>query len=65
MPRPSPLRTGRGAPYRFPRGYCNVEGIAWLGRDRLLAVSDRRKRSQRRRCAKKDQSIHLFRLPDA
>jgi hypothetical protein len=61
--------TGRGLEaggqvYRFPgAGYCNVEGIAWLGSDRLLAVSDRKKRSQRGRCARKQQSIHVLRLP--
>jgi hypothetical protein len=41
----------------------NVEGIAWLSRDTLVAVSDRKKRRQPARCAEKDQSIHLFRNP--
>lgn len=52
------------AVYRFPsNSYGNVEGIAWLSQDTLVAVSDRKKRGQRNRCAKKDQSIHLFRIP--
>lgn len=53
------------AVYRFPsKSYGNVEGIAWLSNDTLIAVSDRKKRGQPNRCAKKDQSIHLFRIPD-
>jgi hypothetical protein len=57
---------GSEAVYRFPgRRYCNVEGIAWLSPDTLVAVSDRRKRNQANRVAKKDQSIHIFRIPDA
>ena len=52
------------AVYRFPsKSYGNVEGIAWLSRDTLVAVSDRKKRGQPARCAEKDQSIHLFRIP--
>ena len=55
---------GSGAVYRFPsKSYGNVEGIAWLSRDTLVAVSDRKKRRQPARCSKKDQSIHLFRIP--
>jgi hypothetical protein len=50
--------------YRFPsKRYGNVEGIAWLTKDTLVAVSDRVKSSQPSRCAKKDQSIHIFRIP--
>ena len=55
---------GSEAVYRFPsKSYGNVEGIAWLSRDTLVAVSDRKKRQQPARCAEKDQSIHLFRIP--
>jgi hypothetical protein len=56
---------GSGAVYRFPnKSYGNVEGIAWLSRDTLVAVSDRKKRRQPARCCdEKDQSIHLFRIP--
>lgn len=55
---------GSDAVYRFPsKSYGNVEGIAWLSRDTLVAVSDRKKRGQPDRCAEKDQCIHLFRIP--
>lgn len=55
---------GSDAVYRFPsKSYGNVEGIAWLSRDTLVAVSDRKKRRQPARCEEKDQSIHLFRIP--
>ena len=50
--------------YRFPdKNYRNVEGIDWLSEDTLIAVSDRMKKGQPARCAKKDQSIHVFRIP--
>ena len=50
--------------YRFPsKSYGNVEGIAWLAPDTLVAVSDRKKKRQPDRCSDKDQSIHLFRVP--
>jgi uncharacterized protein YjiK len=56
--------SGSEAVYRFPsKSYGNVEGIAWLSRDTLVAVSDRKKRQQPARCAEKDQSVHLFRIP--
>jgi hypothetical protein len=50
--------------YRFPsKSYGNVEGIAWLTPNTLVAVSDRRSADQPDRFAKKDQSIHMFRIP--
>src|SRR5262245_19279262 len=50
--------------YKFPsKSYGNIEGIAWLSNDTLVAVSDRKKREQPDRCAEKDQSIHVFRIP--
>jgi hypothetical protein len=58
-----------GQLFLFPRDdkdriiYCNLEGVAWLGNDRLVVVSDKGKADQPRRCARKDQSIHIFRLP--
>ena len=56
--------TGSDTIYRFPsKSYGNVEGISWLTADTLVAVSDRRKKGQPNRCAEKDQSIHLFRIP--
>jgi len=55
---------GSDAVYRFPnKSYGNVEGIAWLSEDTLVAVSDKRKARQPKRCAAKDQSIHVFRIP--
>jgi hypothetical protein len=55
---------GSSARYRFPnKSYGNVEGIAWLTPDTLVAVSDRAKSNQPARCAEKDQSIHVFRIP--
>jgi hypothetical protein len=52
------------AVYRFPsKSYGNVEGIAWLSEDTLVAVSDKKKARQPKRCAEKDQSIHVFRIP--
>ena len=55
---------GSGATYRFPsKSYGNVEGIDWLSRDTLVAVSDKKKKQQPGRCAEKDQSIHVFRIP--
>ena len=55
-----------GITYKFPsKGYCNVEGVAWLSDDHLVMVSDRMKAGkQPRRCEDKDQSIHIFRIPD-
>ena len=56
--------SGSQAVYRFPsKRYGNVEGIAWLAPDTLVAVSDRTKKQQPDRCSDKDQSIHLFRIP--
>jgi len=55
---------GSGAVYRFPgKDYRNVEGIDWLTKDTLIAVSDRVKKDQPLRCAGTDQSIHIFRIP--
>lgn len=58
------VEPGSGALYRFPsKRYGNIEGIAWLTPDTLVAVSDRKKSDQPARCAEKDQSIHVFRIP--
>jgi hypothetical protein len=60
---------GAGRQYDFPRTrkgkllYSTVEGISWLTADTLVAVSDLTKESHPGRCAAKDQSIHVFRLP--
>ena len=58
-----------GRLFLFPRDdrgrimYCNPEGVTWLGNDRLAVVSDKWKADQPKRCARKDQSVHIFRLP--
>jgi hypothetical protein len=64
--------TDTGQTYRFPQhrkhkpAYCNIEGIAWLSPDLILAVSDKRKSGdQAKRCKRKDQSLHIFRIPTA
>ncbi|MBT8468922.1 MAG: hypothetical protein KJN97_09250 [Deltaproteobacteria bacterium] len=60
------LVDGSQAIYRFPKkGYCNVEGVAWLSEDTLVCVSDKKKGRQPEKCAEKDQSIHIFRIPGA
>jgi hypothetical protein len=59
---------GSGRSYQFPRTkkgkrlYCTIEGISWLSKTTFVAVSDYRKSVFPKRCAKKDQSIHLFSL---
>jgi hypothetical protein len=59
-----------GQTYRFPQNrrdqsvYCNIEGVAWLAPDLILTVSDKRKSGeQAKRCKRKDQSLHIFRIP--
>ena len=58
-----------GIVYELPKSkkdntvYCTVEGIDWSDNDELVVVSSRRTRSQPKRSRKKDQSIHLFRVP--
>jgi hypothetical protein len=65
-PKTQTLVRGVSAVYRFPnKNYRNVEGIAWLSADTLVAVSDRVKKGQPARCAVTDQSIHVFRIPRA
>jgi hypothetical protein len=60
-----------GLLYQFPRDeegkilYCNIEGVSWISSRRIVVVSDKRKPGeQAKRCARKDQSIHLFDIPD-
>ena len=58
--------SGPGRIYEFPRTkkgkklYCTVEGISWLSPTSLVAVSDLRKSRHPKRCARTDQSIHVF-----
>ena len=59
--------------YEFPRDadgrvvYCMVEGVSWLdsaiGQERFVMVSDRAKSSTPGRCRDKQQSVHIFALP--
>jgi len=62
--------SGKGQVYRFPLDkndnciYCNVEGVDWLADNRIIAVSDRMKTDdQNGRCARKDKSIHIMKIP--
>lgn len=61
--------TGRGSTYDFPRSkkgkrkYCTLEGLCWLSPRSLVLVSDLSKGDYSKRCRKRDQSIHVFRLP--
>jgi hypothetical protein len=58
-----------GRLFQFPRAtdgaikYGNIEGVAWITPNRLVTVSDRRKKNAPDRIAGKDQSIHVFELP--
>ena len=61
---------GEGAVYRFSRVeddkivYCNVEGVAWLSPAQVV-VSDKTKSASRKaRRRSKDQSIHVFAIPE-
>jgi hypothetical protein len=60
---------GRGKIYDFPRTkngklkYCTVEGLCWLSDRSFVAVSDLSKPGFGGRCRKRDQSIHIFKLP--
>ena len=57
--------------YQFPKGsqcetiYCNIEGIHWVNDDVVVAVSDKMKGRGKQdfRCFDKDQSVHVFALP--
>lgn len=71
-PQPAGLEAileNEGRSFLFPRDengrivYCNLEGVTWLGDDRLVVVSDKGKHNQPGRCARKEQSIHIFALP--
>jgi hypothetical protein len=60
---------GNGRVYDFPRTkkgkpkYCTIEGVSWLSDRTLVTVSDLSKSEYPGRCRKRDQSIHVFRLP--
>jgi len=60
-----------GQLYEFPRAdngairYGNIEGVGWITRTRVVAVSDRRKKKDQpdKNLSEKDQSIHIFDIP--
>ena len=59
-----------GKIYQFPHDeageeiYCNIEGVNWVTPTQLVFVSDKRKPGEQpKKCAEKDQSIHIFNLP--
>jgi hypothetical protein len=60
-----------GQLYEFPRSddgtlrYGNIEGVSWITRTRVVAVSDRRKKKDQpdKGLSEKDQSIHIFDIP--
>ena len=60
-----------GQLYEFPRSdtgtirYGNIEGVGWLTRTRVVAVSDKRKKKGQpdKGLSEKDQSIHIFDVP--
>ena len=60
---------GKGRIYDFPRTkkgqpkYCTLEGVFWLSPSRFVMVSDLCKGYHEKRCSKRDQSIHIFKLP--
>jgi hypothetical protein len=59
-----------GEIYKFPRSgdgtirYGNIEGVGWITRTRIVAVSDKRKKNQPDEgLVEKDQSVHIFDIP--
>lgn len=62
--------TGAGVTYALPRDadgsimYGTAEGVSWMAPDQVVMCSDKAKPEQDRRCRAKDQSIHVFRIPD-
>jgi hypothetical protein len=60
-----------GRLYEFPRSetgtirYGNIEGVGWLTRTRVVAVSDKRKKKGQpdKGLSEKDQAIHIFDVP--
>jgi hypothetical protein len=60
-----------GTTYLFPRDrrgrttYGTIEGVSWLTPGSFAVVSDRVKPTQPARMRAKDQSVHVFALPEA
>jgi hypothetical protein len=61
--------TDAGDVYDFPRTrkgkikYCTLEGVCWLSPRSFVLVSDLASLDAAKRCRKRDQSIHVFRIP--
>ena len=59
---------GKSKTYQFHEDrdkYCNIEGISFLNDDSFVVVSDKRKKDEQpKSCSDKDQSVHVFVLPD-
>ena len=61
--------SGQGRTYQFPlntygqKQYCNVEGACWIGKNKLVVVSDKVKNKQGESCKEKDQAIHIIAIP--
>jgi hypothetical protein len=61
-----------GKVFNFPKNdncetiYCNIEGVHWLNDDMIMAVSDKMKGRGKQDfvCHDKDQSVHVFVLPE-
>jgi hypothetical protein len=60
-----------GIVYAFPKNengktiYCNIEGVSWVTPRQIVAVSDKTKTAEQpKKCQQKDQSIHLFDIPE-
>ena len=55
----------------FPRSdngsirYGNIEGVGWITPNRIVTVSDRRKKKVQpdKGLSEKDQSVHIFDIP--
>jgi hypothetical protein len=64
--------TDDGRLYAFPRTangsimYGNIEGVGWIGPNRIVTVSDRRKKKSQpdEALSGKDQSVHIFEIPE-
>ena len=54
-----------GKVYYFPKDkngnktYCNIEGVSWVANNRLVVISDAKKKKQPNECQEKEQSIHF------
>jgi hypothetical protein len=66
------LDTENWSTYDFPKNnqcetvYCNIEGVEWLNDETIVVVSDKMKGKGKQDflCFDKDQSVHVFVLPD-